>query len=91
MNKQQLVNEVAQKTGMTKKDSEKAVTATFEVIEETLAKLEKVQLVGFGTFEVKNRAERTGRNPQTQETMIIPAHNTPHFKAGKLLKDAVRG
>jgi DNA-binding protein HU-beta len=90
MNKKELMAEVAQKTGMTKKDSEKVVTATFEVIEEALSKNDKVQLVGFGTFSVKDRAERTGFNPQTKEKMIIPATKTPHFKSGKRLKDCCK-
>ncbi len=75
---------------MSKKDAEKAVKAVFEVIEESLAQSEKVQLVGFGTFEVKERAERTGRNPQTKEAITIPAAKVPGFKAGKALKDAVQ-
>lgn len=90
MNKADLVAMVAEKTDMSKKDSEKAVNAVFSAIEETLAKNDKVQLVGFGTFEVKNRAERTGRNPQTKESIIIPASKVPSFKAGKALKDAVQ-
>lgn len=90
MNKADLVAMVAEKTDMSKKDSEKAVNAVFGAIEETLAKNDKVQLVGFGTFEVKNRAERTGRNPQTKESIIIPASKVPSFKAGKALKDAVQ-
>lgn len=90
MNKADLVAMVAEKTEMSKKDSEKAVNAVFGAIEEALAKNDKVQLVGFGTFEVKNRAERTGRNPQTKESIIIPASKVPGFKAGKALKDAVQ-
>ena len=90
MNKAELVSAVAEKADMSKKDSEKAVKAVFEVIEESLAQSEKVQLVGFGTFEVKDRAERTGRNPQTKETILIPAAKVPGFKAGKALKDAVQ-
>lgn len=90
MNKADLVAMVAEKTDMSKKDSEKAVSAVFGAIEEALAKNDKVQLVGFGTFEVKNRAERTGRNPQTKESIIIPASKVPSFKAGKALKDAVQ-
>ncbi|HWQ40801.1 MAG TPA: HU family DNA-binding protein [Desulfosporosinus sp.] len=90
MNKAELVSAVAEKADMSKKDAEKAVKAVFEVIEESLAQSEKVQLVGFGTFEVKDRAERTGRNPQTKEAIIIPAAKVPGFKAGKALKDAVQ-
>ena len=90
MNKADLVAAVAEKADMSKKDAEKAVNALFASIEEALAKNEKVQLVGFGTFEVKDRAERTGRNPQTKETIVIPASKVPGFKAGKALKDAVQ-
>lgn len=90
MNKAELVSAVAEKADMSKKDAEKAVKAVFDVIEQTLAQSEKVQLVGFGTFEVKDRAERTGRNPQTKETILIPAAKVPGFKAGKALKDAVQ-
>ncbi|TGE34081.1 HU family DNA-binding protein [Desulfosporosinus sp. Sb-LF] len=90
MNKAELVSAVAEKADMSKKDAEKAVSAVFATIEESLAQSEKVQLVGFGTFEVKERAERTGRNPQTKETILIPAAKVPGFKAGKALKDAVQ-
>lgn len=90
MNKAELVAAVAEKTDMSKKDAEKAVSAVFSAIEDSLSKSEKVQLVGFGTFEVKNRAERTGRNPQTKEVITIPAAKVPGFKAGKALKDAVQ-
>ncbi|HUX78862.1 MAG: DNA-binding protein [Desulfosporosinus sp. BRH_c37] len=90
MNKAELVSAVAEKADMSKKDAEKAVSAVFATIEESLAQSEKVQLVGFGTFEVKDRAERTGRNPQTKETILIPAAKVPGFKAGKALKDAVQ-
>ncbi|SPF54185.1 HU, DNA-binding transcriptional regulator, alpha subunit [Candidatus Desulfosporosinus infrequens] len=90
MNKAELVSAVAEKADMSKKDAEKAVNAVFKVIEESLAQSEKVQLVGFGTFEVKDRAERTGRNPQTKEAILIPAAKVPGFKAGKALKDAVQ-
>ncbi|KJR47932.1 MULTISPECIES: HU family DNA-binding protein [Desulfosporosinus] len=90
MNKAELVSAVAEKADMSKKDAEKAVKAVFEVIEESLAQSEKVQLVGFGTFEVKDRAARTGRNPQTKEEIQIPAAKVPGFKAGKALKDAVQ-
>ena len=84
MNKAELVAAVAEKTGLSKKDSEKAVNAAFDTITEALAAGDKVQLVGFGAFEVKERGERIGRNPQTKEEIKIPA-----FKAGKALKDAV--
>lgn len=90
MNKADLVAAVAEKVEVSKKDAEKAVNAVFASIEEALAKNDKVQLVGFGTFEVKDRAERTGRNPQTKETIVIPASKVPGFKAGKALKDAVQ-
>ena len=90
MNKSDLVSAVAVKADMSKKDAEKVVTQVFQVIEESLAANEKVQLVGFGTFEVKERAERIGRNPQTKESITIPASKIPTFKAGKALKDAVQ-
>ena len=86
MNKSELSNAVAEKAQMTKKDSEKAVTAVFDVIAEQLANDEKVVLVGFGTFEVRHRAARKGRNPSTKEEIMIPATKAPAFKAGKNLK-----
>ena len=89
-NKQDLIAEVAAKTGLTKKDSEKAVNAFGEVVTEFLAKGEKVQLIGFGTFETRERAARGGRNPQTGEAIKIAATVVPAFKAGKALKDAVK-
>ncbi|MCL4424368.1 MAG: HU family DNA-binding protein [Firmicutes bacterium] len=89
MNKAELVAAVSEKTGMTKKDSEKVLNAFVEVIEETLTKGDKVSLVGFGTFEVRERAERIGRNPQTGEEIKIAATRVPAFKAGKALKDSV--
>jgi len=89
VNKQELVTSVAEKSGLTKKDSEKAVNAVFSSIEEALAKGDKVQLVGFGTFEVRSRAARKGRNPQTGEEIEISAAKVPAFKAGKALKDTV--
>lgn len=89
MNKQELVSSVAEKSGLTKKDSEKAVNAVFASVEEALAKGEKVQLVGFGTFEVRERAARKGRNPQTGAEIEIAAAKVPAFKAGKALKDSV--
>jgi len=90
MNKSELVSAVAIKGEMSKKDTEKAVVAVFDVITEALASGDKVQLVGFGTFSVKDRAERQGRNPKTQEVITIPAKQAPVFKAGKSLKDAVK-
>lgn len=90
MNKAELVAAVAEKAEVSKKDAEKAVNAVLASIEEALARDEKVQLVGFGTFEVKNRAERVGRNPQTKEEIVIPASRVPAFKAGKALKEAVQ-
>ena len=89
MNKTELVAAVAEKTGMSKKDSEKAVNAAFDSITEALVAGEKVQLVGFGAFEVKERSARIGRNPKTKESIEIPASVVPVFKAGKALKDAV--
>lgn len=90
MNKAELIAAVAEKTGFTKKDAEAAVNATMEGIKESLKKGEKVQLIGFGTFEVRNRKARTGRNPRKPgEVIKIPASNAPVFKAGKALKDAV--
>ena len=89
MNKTELIAAVAEKTAMSKKDSEKAVSALFEAVTEALAKGEKVQLVGFGTFEVKERAAHMGRNPRTKEAMEIPASRVAGFKVGKALKDAV--
>ena len=89
MNKTELVAAVAEKTAMSKKDSEKAVNALFEAVTEALVKGEKVQLVGFGTFDVKERAAHIGRNPRTKEAMEIPASRVAGFKVGKALKDAV--
>ena len=91
MNKTELVAAISEKTELTKKDSEKALKALIDVVAEELKKGEKVQLVGFGTFEVSERAERTGRNPQTGKEMTIPASKAPKFKAGKALKDMVNG
>ena len=90
MTKVELVAAVAANAGLTKKDAEKAVSAALDVITETLQKGEKVSLVGFGTFEVRERKERLGRNPQTREPMTIPASKLPAFSAGKALKDAVK-
>ncbi len=90
MNKAELINAVAEKAGLSKKDAELAVNAVIDSITETLAKGSKVQLVGFGGFEVKARAARMGRNPQSGEEIQIPASKMPVFKAGKALKDAVQ-
>ena len=89
MNKSDLIAAIAAKTGETKKGAEASVNAFVEVITESLAKGEKVQLVGFGSFEVRKRAARKGRNPQTKEEIKIPASKAPVFKAGKALKDLV--
>ena len=89
MNKAELIAAVAEKAELSKKDSEKAVKALTDVISEELVKGEKIQLVGFGTFEVSERAAREGRNPKSGEVMNIPASKTPKFKAGKALKDMV--
>ena len=89
MNKTELVAAVAEKTGLSKKDSEKAVNAAFETITASLVEGEKVQLVGFGAFEVKERNARIGRNPKTKEQIEIPASRVAVFKTGKALKDAV--
>jgi DNA-binding protein HU-beta len=90
MTKQSLIAQVADVAGMTKVDAGKAVDAVASVIESTLRKGEKVTWTGFGTFEVRHRAARMGRNPQTNEPLHIPASKTPAFKAGKGLKEAVR-
>ena len=87
MNKTELVAAMAEQTNLSKKDAEAALKAFIDVVSEELKKGEKVQLVGFGTFEVSERAAREGRNPQTGETMEIKASKTPKFKAGKALKD----
>jgi len=89
MNKTELATAVAEKSGLSKKDSEKAVNATLEVITTALEAGEKVQLVGFGVFEVKSRGARVGRNPRTKEEIEIPASRIPQFKAGKALKEAI--
>ena len=89
MNKAELVAAVAEKTALSKKDSEKAVNAAFEAIIAALVGGDKVQLVGFGAFEVKERNARVGRNPKTKEEIQIPASRVPVFKAGKALKDVV--
>ena len=89
MNKTELVATVAEQADISKKDSEKVLKAFVDVVTEEMKKGEKVQLVGFGTFEVSERAAREGRNPQTGKTMKIEACKAPKFKAGKALKDAV--
>ena len=89
MNKAELVAAIAEKTELSKKDSEKALKAFIDVVTEELKKGEKVQLVGFGNFEVSERPAREGRNPRTGETMTIAASKTPKFKPGKALKDEI--
>ena len=89
MNKAELISAIAEKTGMSKKDSEKALNATFETITASLEAGEKVQLVGFGVFDIKERGAHMGRNPKTKEEIEIPASRVPTFKAGKALKDCI--
>ena len=89
MNKTELVAAIAEKAGLSKKDAEGAVKAFTDTVAEQLKAGEKIQLVGFGTFEVAERAARTGKNPQTGEAIKIPASKAPKFKAGKALKDVV--
>ena len=89
MNKNELIAAVAERANLTKKDSEAAVSAMLEVITDALCDGDKIQLVGFGSFEVKKREARVGRNPKTKEAIEIPATKVPVFKAGKLLKDNV--
>ena len=89
MNKSELVASVAEVAELTKKDAEKAVNAVFASVQKALVEDDKVQIIGFGTFEVRTRAARKGRNPQTGETIEIPASKNPVFKAGKALKDVV--
>ena len=91
MNKAELIAAIAAQTNETKKNAEAAVNAFVDVVTEALAKGDKVQLVGFGSFEVRKRAARKGRNPQTKEEIKIPASKAPVFKAGKALKDLVNG
>ena len=91
MNKSELIAAVAAKTGETKKNAEASINALIDVIAESLKDGEKIQVVGFGSFEVRERAERKGRNPQTGKEMKIAAKKAPVFKAGKALKDAVNG
>ena len=90
MNKTELVAAVAKETKLSKKDAEAAVAATFDAIKKALKKGNKVQLIGFGTFEVRKRAAKEGRNPQTGEKIKIKASKVPAFKAGQALKDAVK-
>lgn len=89
MNKSELVTALAEKTGTSKKGAEESLNAFIEIVTEELKKGEKIQLVGFGSFEVRKRAARKGRNPQTKEEIKIPASKSPVFKAGKALKDVV--
>ena len=91
MNKSELIAAVAAKTGETKKNAEASINAMIDVIVETLASGDKIQFVGFGSFEVRERAARKGRNPQTGKEMKIAAKKAPVFKAGKAVKDAVNG
>lgn len=91
MNKTELVAAVAEKSGLTKKDSEKAIAAVIESIIESVKRDEKVQLIGFGTFELRSRAARTGRDPRTNKPIEIPACKVPAFKVGKAFKDEVSG
>lgn len=90
MNKTDLVNAVAEKTELSKKDAGKAVDAVFQTIMDSLSQEERVQIIGFGNFEVRTRKARKGRNPQTGEEIEIPATKVPAFKAGKALRDAVK-
>ena len=90
MNKTELVAAIAEKAGLSKKDAEKALIATIDSITDALVAGDKVQLVGFGTFEVRQRAEKQARNLRTNETIVVPASKIPAFKAGKGLKDAVK-
>ncbi len=89
MNKAELIRATAEKAGLSKKDTEAVVTSMLQVITDTLVKGDRVQLVGFGVFEVRNRAAHIGRNPKTREEIKVPASKAPVFKAGKALKTAV--
>ena len=89
MNKAELITAAAEKAGITRKDAEKAISAALEVITEELVAGERVSIVGFGSFDVKTRGERVGRNPRTREEITIAASRVPQFKADKALKDAV--
>lgn len=90
MNKPELISAIAEKSNLTKKDAESALNAFLETVTDAMIVGDKVQLIGFGTFEVKERAARIGRNPQTKEEIHIPAGKPPSFKAGKALKDAIK-
>jgi DNA-binding protein HU-beta len=90
VNKSELISVVAEKAGLTKKDTEKVVNAVFDGISEALARGEKVQVIGFGTFDVRSRKAREGRNPATGASIQIPAVKVPVFKAGKALKDNIK-
>ncbi len=89
MNKSELIASMSEKSNLSKKDAEKALNAFIEAVEEAMVKGDKIQLVGFGSFEVRDRAERKGRNPQTKEEITIPASKVPVFRVGKALKDMV--
>ena len=89
MNKVELIAQIAEKSGLSKKDAEKALAAVIDTITEAVSNGDKVQLVGFGSFEVKQREPRVGRNPKTKEAIEIPATRVPVFKAGRALKDSV--
>ena len=89
MNKTELINQVAERAGLSKKDAEQALNAMLDTVSDALAQGDKVQLVGFGSFETKTREARMGRNPKTKEPIEIPATKAPVFKAGKALKDRV--
>lgn len=90
MNKTELVTALAEKTGVSKKETEQVLNAFFSTVQETLKQNDKVQIPGFGSFEVRERAARTGRNPHTGETIEIAAAKVPAFKPGKVLKDAIQ-
>ena len=89
MNRSELLSKISEKSGLSKKDSDKALDAFIETVTEAVAKDDKVQIVGFGTFELRHRSERKGRDPRSGEPITIPASNSPAFKAGKPFKDAV--
>jgi len=91
MNKNDLVSQVAERAGLTKRDSERALNAFMQAVEEALSRGDRVSLVGFGTFEVRERKARVGRNPQTGQSIRIPAARVPTFKAGKSLRETVTG
>ena len=90
MNKMELVSAIAEKSDLSKRDAEAALNAFTDIVADELKKGEKIQLVGFGTFEVSERAERTGRNPQTGEEMVTPASKMPKFKVRKMLNDSIK-